>query len=348
MARVFVALLPYMAAVPTPQGERPAECVVEIPDGAVFFESAAGLTIEHVNGTLQSMAVHPKCHADDVSLKMALNRRAQARLATSGNASVGQWMDNAGFTYSAGYQKFSGNNNVPADPVSGDGQILYYFIGLENNNDGPVNILQPVLGWMGGEWTLASWACCPSNISTTSRTISGLRAGDVIEGNIERTDASTWRVDSTVNGQTTTLTPRVGSYNYVWADVTLEIYTINTCNQYSTGTVHFTDMELTGSSGESVMPSWTQPAGTECRGTVDILDSKSIDIYHNGGSAPSPFPTPSPSPPNPTPSPAPIPVPSPHTGCHAISTVASDEWCEANCSAGYCPADMCKCDAFTV
>lgn len=278
----FIAILQIVDAVPTPHGDRPAECVVEIPDGANFYESGDGLTIEHVNGTRQNMAVHTKCHMDDVAVKMAA-RRHHGRLATSTNTTVGQWMDNAGYTYDAGYQRFTGTNNIPADPVNGNGQVLYYFIGLENNNDGPVNILQPVLAWQG-QWTLASWACCPGNISTTSRTISGLSAGAEIEGNIERTGESSWRIDSTVNGQTTTLTPTVGSYNYVWADVTLEIYTIDSCNQYSDGKVHFTDLVLTGSSGESVTPSWTQPAGTECQGKVDILDAKTIDIYHNGAS----------------------------------------------------------------
>lgn len=204
-------------------------------------------------------------------------------------------MDNAGYVYNLGYSKFSGSYNIPADPKNGSGQVLYYFIGLENTNDGPVNILQPVLGWSSDGnpgWTLASWACCPSNISTTSRMISGLQAGQLVEGNMERTSASSWRIDSTVNGQTTTLNPTVGSYGYMWADVTLEIYTIDRCDQYSNGKVHFTDMKLTGSGGESVTPHWTQPGGTECRGKVDILDARTIDIYHNGGS-PSPSPTPS-------------------------------------------------------
>lgn len=290
---MVTSLLAVTQAIPTPHGERAAECVVEIPDGAVFFESEDGLTIEHANGARSAVRVPSKCHEDEVALKMAAKR--QRTLTLSSNVSVGQWMDNAGYTYNSGYRKFTGTNNIPADPENGVGQVLYYFIGLENTNEGPVNILQPVLGWQGG-WTLASWACCPSNISTTSRTISGLRAGQLIEGNIERVDASTWRIDSTVDGQTTSLTPRVGSYNYIWADVTHEIYSINSCQQYSSGTVHFTDLTLTGSNGESVTPSWTQPAGTECQGKVDIKDARNIDISHNGGSGPTPMPSPSPSP----------------------------------------------------
>jgi len=316
-----VALLPLVDAelVATPHGYRPKECVVEIPDGATFEESEGGLTIE-VDGQKQFTSVPSSCHTDEVALKMA--HRRNIALSSSSNASVGQWMDNAGYTYRSGYSKFSGNYNIPTDPKNGRGQILYYFIGLENTGGGPVNILQPVLGWKGGEWTLASWACCPSNISTTSHEIRGLKAGQTVEGNMVRTGDSTWKIDSTINGQTTTLQPRVGSYNYIWADVTLEIYSINSCDQYSNGKIHFTDMKLTGSGGESVTPKWTQPSGTECQGKVDILDTTRIDIYHNGGSGPTPSPTPTP-----TPSPSPTP------GC--VDTDSASD-CTYWKSEGYC------------
>merc|ERR1712187_1044889 len=77
--------------------------------------------------------------------------------------------------------------------------------------------------------------------------------------------------------------PRVGSYNYIWADVTLEEYSVNQCSQYSDGTMHFTEMELTAANGEVLTPRWTQPAATECQGKLVIHDSKTIDISHNGG-----------------------------------------------------------------
>jgi hypothetical protein len=272
-ARVLAVVPLLVSAVPTPHGDRPAECVVEIPDGATFFEADGGLTIEHGNGTLETMFVHPKCHTDEVALKLARRR--------SGDE-PNEWKDNAGYTYRSGYSKFTGKYNIPSDPRSG-GQILYYFIGMENTGGGPVNILQPVLGWHGNGWDLASWACCPSNISTTSRTISGLQAGQTIYGAMERIDGSTWKIDSTVNGQTTTLTPRVGSYNYIWADVTLEVYSVNQCSQYSDGTFHFTEMELTAADGQVLTPEWTQPSATECQGKLAIHDAKTIDISHNGG-----------------------------------------------------------------
>lgn len=68
---------------------------------------------------------------------------------------------------------------------------------------------------------------------------------------------------------------------------------------------------------------------------------------------PTPKPTPRPTPPAPTPMPAPAPSPEPTPtptpgSCHAISAVATDDWCASNCAAGFCPADLCKCDGFVV
>merc|ERR1711963_931942 len=47
--------------------------------------------------------------------------------------------------------------------------------------------------------------------------------------------------------------------------------------------------------------------------------------------------------PSPSPSPSPTPTPSPSPGqCHAISAVVTDDWCVANCAAGFCPSDLCQ------
>merc|ERR1712003_380878 len=53
--------------------------------------------------------------------------------------------------------------------------------------------------------------------------------------------------------------------------------------------------------------------------------------------------------PVPTPAPAPTPTPSPtHGVCHAISALVDDDWCQANCAAGFCPTDLCTCDSLVV
>jgi len=61
----------------------------------------------------------------------------------------------------------------------------------------------------------------------------------------------------------------------------------------------------------------------------------------------SPIPTPPPTPPTPVP-PQPTPSPTPSGDCHSISSVTTDDWCNSNCHAGFCPADLCKCDSIMV
>merc|ERR1712004_284898 len=50
--------------------------------------------------------------------------------------------------------------------------------------------------------------------------------------------------------------------------------------------------------------------------------------------------------PGPTPTPTPVPTPTPTPGsCHAVSALVDDDWCAANCAAGFCPSDLCECDS---
>lgn len=61
----------------------------------------------------------------------------------------------------------------------------------------------------------------------------------------------------------------------------------------------------------------------------------------------SPGPIPPSPPPTPVPTPSTSPAPTPGS-CHAISAVVTDDWCAANCAAGFCPSDLCKCDGILI
>merc|ERR1712046_108878 len=115
-------------------------------------------------------------------------------------------------TYNAGFSKMTGYNNIPDAPRSNPGTD-YWFLGMQNMRGGPVNILQPVLTYESS-WTAASWACCPSNITTTGRTISAGREGDRMFGSMKRRNAYTWEVLTTIHGETSRLVAQVGSYAY--------------------------------------------------------------------------------------------------------------------------------------
>merc|ERR1719507_1709617 len=67
------------------------------------------------------------------------------------------WLDNAGwYPPSKDMSKFTGDYIVPKGSPDKGGCTLYYFIGMQNNGQGPVNILQPVLAYQGSGWTYSS------------------------------------------------------------------------------------------------------------------------------------------------------------------------------------------------
>jgi len=281
-----LAALPLTTAVQTPFGERSAKCVVEIPDGASVIRTESGVSLQLATGEVQEVEVPQECHEDGVVERLAAQR--QGRLTAS---SPMAWLDNQGYTYNPGFGKFTGSFNVPANPPSPTGQILYYFFGMENLEGGEVNILQPVLTWgEGNGWSLWSWACCPSNITTHSRNIGGLREGMKVDGNIYRKNSDTWVVDSAFkddSGDTkhTTLTAQVGSFQYNWADVTLEVYSISSCAQHSPGKVTFENLEISDAAGSKLTPEWTGATRTSCGGVMTVEDAATISIQHSTGTS---------------------------------------------------------------
>merc|ERR1712048_1533939 len=160
----------------------------------------------------------------------------------------------------------------------------------------------------------------------------------------------TWKIDTVINGQTSTLNARVGSYRYTWAVATFEDYGVSECSQLPQKAVIFDTVKLYDNSDNIVHPQWNPSGGTMCSGATKILDENTISIQH--GSAPTPPPSPHgptpPTPPTPAPVPSPLPVPaprpSPPSGCHAIDQRATDQWCKDNCALGNCPSDLCACD----
>jgi hypothetical protein len=318
-----VASFPVFAvsAIFTPQGERHPACVVEVPETSVMEPTDVGIVLHHNDGTMQHYETPAHCHFDGVAKKMAA-RRADEQ--------PNQWIDTAGYTYNSGFSKMTGYNNIPDAPQSNP-QTDYWFLGMENKRGGPVNILQPVLTYKSSRWTAASWACCPSNISTTGPTIGPFKEGDRMWGSMIRKNSQTWEIVTQINGKTSTLNAQVGPFTYNWAVATFEDYGVSQCSQLPKKAVTFDTIMLYDESGSVVHPRWSLSGGTMCNGRTTSPNENTVSIQHGSG-------------PSPTPTPHPTPSPTPSGQCHAISPLATDDWCNANCHAGNCPADLCKCD----
>jgi len=182
---------------------------------------------------------------------------------------------------------FTSTYTTPGNPDSDSGQVLFYFIGMQDNAYAAVNIIQPVLTWGNGVkgWNLASWDCCPKNITVQSKTLSGFGAGTKIVGTLKRLDDATWLIDSQiVGGQNTTLYSHVGDYLYNWADVTQEVYSVVNCQQFATGPMTFDILTLKDSQQATLTPQWSITGKTDCSGVETLTKAtvpQTITITHN-------------------------------------------------------------------
>jgi len=269
MGFVAILALPVVSAVHTPQGERDEACVVQVPEGSHVKTTDVGVALHHQDGTVDHIETPDHCHNDAVSLTLA------------GAIQPNEWIDEAGFTYNAGFSKMTGYNNIPDAPRQQPGTD-YWFLGMQNMRGGPVSILQPVLTYNGGRWTAASWACCPSNITTTGPTIGPFQEGDRMYGSMIRKDSQTWEIVTQINGKTSTLNAQVGPWAYTWAVGTFEDYGVSTCSQLPRTPVTFDTVMLYDESGSVVHPSWILSGRTMCSGSTTSSDENTITIAHSG------------------------------------------------------------------
>jgi hypothetical protein len=275
----------------TPFGIRPTQCVLEVPSGSHVYEHPSGVRVlSPMPGSNQLVetihTVDPACHQDNIVEKMHARRKVREQ---ADAFPINGWLDYGGWYPPTGQNNldsFVSTYTTPGNPSAPNGpEVLFYFIGMQNNAyPNAVNILQPVLTWGNGVsgWNLASWDCCPSNITVKSTTITGFGAGDTIVGTIKRQDASTWIIDSliTKTGKNTTLYSHVGNYLYDWADVTLEVYNIVSCADFANGPMTFSNLLLKDAQQQALTPSWQLTGATDCSGKITVSGNTAV-IQHS-------------------------------------------------------------------
>lgn len=237
---------------------------------------------------------------------------------------------------------------VPPMPKRDVGQTVFLWPGFKAI--APVimkPVLQPVLqSYNGRSWQLQSWG-----VGIPAGTMTGpaidVREGDLITSYMDLV-GDTWTVygQNTRTGQESVLRlskrQACSGCSYTNAVFVSEnIMSLNQCDLYPNNHgIEFKDIVVNGQVDHNTeWKSGFDCGSPDCQQQVISSDKgKSVRLTWNGG-----------QPPVPTPSPAPTPTPSPSPGqCHAISAVATDDWCVANCAAGFCPADLCECDRSVV
>jgi len=285
----LMAVVIYAEDVITPFGVRPKDCVIEVPSGSTVIPGDDDNTLiiktpatETDPESVQYFMVPPHCGGDIENIRQnRIQRRNQESVQVSG------WLDYVGWYPPNGensLSSFTSTYVVPGDPQNNNGgQVLFYFIGMQDNDDtSAINILQPVLTWGNGftQWYVKSWVCCPKNITVSSPPIFGLSSGSQVHGVIHRETDSTWTIDSVFDGKHTTLNAQVGDYIYNWADITLEVYYVNQCEDFAKGKAYFNDLKMTDAQGQQLSPQWKPTGTTFCSGSIAPGSSNSYYIEH--------------------------------------------------------------------
>ncbi|KAJ8610702.1 hypothetical protein CTAYLR_005661 [Chrysophaeum taylorii] len=264
----------------TPFGYFPKDCIRRVPEGSYVRQRTDG-AVEVVRGD-EVEVQHPKPHCVEHANK-TLGARSVVR---------DGWLDYVEhYTPTDTYLGFfEGTYTIPDSPPAGmDGQTLFYFIGTENlgaekgRDFLSTTILQPVLTWGNGhrDWNMASWNCCPAGEPTTSDFLTGLEAGTTAYGNITVDyDSDSATVVSSYSGKDVTLTITGELRTFNWMDVTLEVYTVDSCADFAASDATIDKMSSKDQDGKALVPVWKDATGsTSCSGSQTYTTTSWTDHH---------------------------------------------------------------------
>jgi len=237
----------------TPFGYFHPSCVRAIGTGEKLLADGA---IQHADGSIVHSPICVYSHYTARGEAVKPNQATPQKKPTDSFASINGWVEDSELVTTSSYSELKANWPVPAAPSNNDQQVVYFFPGLEDNND-VQSILQPVLGWdafSDSVWTIASWNCCQDgNVNySTPQTVN---SGDLIDGSIQSNCAAgtascqSWNVvtkDATT-GVSSTLSKTSGygqTFNWAFGGV-LEVYSVTSCGDYpADGGVGFSNIAL--------------------------------------------------------------------------------------------------------
>jgi len=186
--------------------------------------------------------------------------------------------------------KFNASYTLPNQAMADSGQIMYYFIGMQNNDQPTdVTIIQPVITYCNSGcantekgstlvgWSGNSWNCCPSGQTWFSNPIQLTAGQSNVMGLISTNDVTGVVNIVTSDGTAVsnlTITSDFRKYN--WADVTLEAYDYGVhCTAFNSMPFYFNSMAISDASGNILNnPAWNIVNDSNCNGYI---------VFSNGG-----------------------------------------------------------------
>ena len=131
-----------MDLVQTPHGFRPSKCVIRHEENVEITELKDGSGVYAYYPKLQLTKFFP---ADQDCIDNAKALFAKDRNGKSPNLKA--WEDYAYFTTKVEMGNFTSTYQIPNESPKGGKQLLYYFIGFQNNDDADITIVQPVVNY---------------------------------------------------------------------------------------------------------------------------------------------------------------------------------------------------------
>jgi hypothetical protein len=218
--------------VVTPFGYFHPSCVQSIAEDEALLANGQ---VQHSDGSVtgKTTCSYPR-YAPDGTPKVTTAKQQVPE--------VSGWIESESVTAptNKSFSALYASSRVPSQPRAQDGQVLFFFPGFEDISN-VESILQPVITWSAGQWTVSNWNCCLSGITTQSKPVN-ISPGDEIVSSITENcrpgtlSCATWNIFSldTHTGKSTTLakTPSEGQvFNWAFGGA-LEPYYVVNCDDY--------------------------------------------------------------------------------------------------------------------
>jgi len=257
----------------TPFGYFHPSCVLRIEEGDTLLADGR---VRHADGMVDANV--PVCnypHYTPAGVLVPTDVRAASG---AYKPIIRGWLEYVSATTSTSYGEITATWTVPPQPATNDGQILFFFPGLEDIND-VISILQPVLQFGqsaaggGNYWAVASWNCCITGVAWYSPLLK-VSPGDTILGEIipmckkGLEYCANWKVisedETTGKKRTLSKTPAEGQvWNWGFGAV-LEVYRVQQCSDFpANNSIVFTVQLYDQNRNLIANPGWTgTPAGS--------------------------------------------------------------------------------------
>lgn len=277
----------------TPFGYMHPSCVIAVAEDEAALENGA---IEREDGRSRQTSTCRYPRFDGSGREIPDDGPPPARqsgLAPASVAAFDGWVESANSADNGPLNWISANWTVPPSPTSDVGQTLYYFPGMQplEHLGTEYTIMQPVLAYRSGTWTIESWNCCtngnanvgPAGIVQPGDTLYGYVQGD---GCDSRGVCSQWFIytgDWTNGAQSYLRTSAYGNVmGWAFAGV-LEVYGVDACDQYPpSGSITFTNIMTRSTSYQQVYPSWNTgvtSAEPQCDYGVSAPSSSTVTLF---------------------------------------------------------------------